>query len=491
MSPDPLTSPATLRQPADPSPSQPGSGAHQAAPRGVSLKRQLLLWLLLPQLVLFWVGGALAYRVALSYAEKAIDQSLTQSVRSLARQVKPIGSGLLVDFPRAAQDIIEQDPQDRVSYMVSSPPGSFLLGNGKLPSPAPGQLIGTGETLLYNAEIDRKPMRVALLEVDYGDSTSPQRLRVQVAKSLAVQQRLTSELIADMLLPLLLLATALSILVYGGISRGLQPLTRLQAQLGERRKQALSDLSPIELTQAPREVHALAAAVNQLLGAVRRSLGQEKRFLNDAAHQLRTPLAGLISQTELALSETDPAALHSRLTKVLSGAQRSAHLVHQLLSLARNEVEVELQPLDLAALARDVARDWTPRALKAGVDLGYEGADHLNVAGEAMLLREALNNLIDNALNYAGPGSEVTLRVQATDNQVLLEVADNGAGLSPDDLPHVFERFWRASNQPEGCGLGLAIVAEIAQRHGGEARALAAHPRGLRVQLWLPAQRRS
>ena len=491
MSPDPLTSPATLRQPADPSPSQPGSGAHQAAPRGVSLKRQLLLWLLLPQLVLFWVGGALAYRVALSYAEKAIDQSLTQSVRSLARQVKPIGSGLLVDFPRAAQDIIEQDPQDRVSYMVSSPPGSFLLGNGKLPSPAAGQETGTGETLLYNAEIDRKPMRVALLEVDYGDSTSPQRLRVQVAKSLAVQQRLTSELIADMLLPLLLLATALSILVYGGISRGLQPLTRLQAQLGERRKQALSDLSPIELTQAPREVHALAAAVNQLLGAVRRSLGQEKRFLNDAAHQLRTPLAGLISQTELALSETDPAALHSRLTKVLSGAQRSAHLVHQLLSLARNEVEVELQPLDLAALARDVARDWTPRALKAGVDLGYEGADHLNVAGEAMLLREALNNLIDNALNYAGPGSEVTLRVQATDNQVLLEVADNGACLSSDDLPHVFERFWRASNQPEGCGLGLAIVAEIAQRHGGEARALAAHPRGLRVQLWLPAQRRS
>jgi len=108
-----------------------------------------------------------------------------------------------------------------------------------------------------------------------------------------------------------------------------------------------------------------------------------------------------------------------------------------------------------------------------------------------MLLREALNNLIDNALNYAGPGSEVTLRVQATGNQVLLEVADNGPGLSPADLLHVFERFWRASNLPQGCGLGLAIVAEIALRHGGEARVLAAKPRGLRVQLWMPAQRRS
>jgi two-component system sensor histidine kinase TctE len=456
--------------------------------QGLSLKRQLLLWLLLPQLVLFLVGGALAYRIALSYAEKAIDQSLTQSVRSLARQVKPIGSGLLIDFPRAAQDIIEQDPKDRVSYMVSSPPGSFLLGNGKLPGPAEGLQLPTHEALLYNAQVDGKPMRVALLEVDYGDAGSPQRMRVQVAKSLAVQQRLTTELIADMLAPLLLLAGVLSVLVYGGISRGLHPLTRLQAQLGDRRDQALFDVSPIEMTQAPQEVHALAGAVNHLLSAVRRSLGQEKRFLNDAAHQLRTPLAGLISQTELALAENDPQALRARLGKVLSGAQRSAHLVQQLLSLARNEVEVKLQPLDVASLAREVARDWTPRALKAGIDLGYEGADHLMLAGEAFLLQEALNNLIDNALRYAGAGSVVTLSVQTQGSQVILEVADNGPGLSAQDLPHVFERFWRASDVPGGCGLGLAIVAEIAQRHGGLAQVLAAHPQGLRVQLCLPVR---
>ncbi|MDO8320319.1 sensor histidine kinase [Rhodoferax sp.] len=454
--------------------------------QGLSLKRQLLLWLLLPQLVLFLVGGALAYRIALSYAEKAIDQSLTQSVRSLARQVKPIGSGLLIDFPRAAQDIIEQDPKDRVSYMVSSPPGSFLLGNGKLPGPAQELQLPTHEALLYNAQVDGKPMRVALIEVDYGDSASPQRMRVQVAKSLAVQQRLTTELIADMLAPLLLLGIVLSVLVYGGISRGLQPLTRLQAQLGDRHDQALFDVSPIEMTQAPQEVHALAGAVNHLLAAVRRSLGQEKRFLNDAAHQLRTPLAGLISQTELALAENDPQALRARLSKVLSGAQRSAHLVHQLLSLARNEVEVKLQPLDVAALAREVARDWTPRALKAGIDLGYEGADHLVLVGEAILLREALNNLIDNALTYAGCGSEVTVSVQTQGQQVLLEVADNGPGLSKQDLPHAFERFWRASDVPGGCGLGLAIVAEIAQRHGGLAKVVAAQVQGLRVQLWLP-----
>ena len=156
---------------------------------GFSLRRQLLLWLLLPQLVLWLTGGALAYRLAMAYAEKAIDQSLTQSVRALSRQVKPLGSGLLVDFPRAAQDIIEQDPQDRVTYMVSSPPGGFLLGNGKLPGPPENTLITYNEPLLYNVVLESKSMRVASVDVAFGDGPEPQRMRVQVAKSLVAQQR--------------------------------------------------------------------------------------------------------------------------------------------------------------------------------------------------------------------------------------------------------------------------------------------------------------
>jgi two-component system sensor histidine kinase TctE len=458
---------------------------------GLSLKRQLLLWLMLPQLVLWLVGGALTYRVALSYAEKGIDQSLTQSVRSLARQVKPIGSGLLIDFPKAAQDILEQDPKDRVSYMVSSPPGRFLLGNSTLPNPV-GLAPPTGSPVLYNATIDQKPMRVALLEVDYGDAGAPQRLRVQVAQSLEVQKRITTELIADILAPLIVLGAILGVLVYGGVSRGLIPLKRLQAQLGDRREHSLSALSPIEMTQAPQEVHALAGAVNQLLSAIRRSLGQEKRFLSDAAHQLRTPLAGLISQTELALAETDPQALRARLTKVLAGAQRSAHLVHQLLSLARNEADVKLQLLDVAALARDLAREWTPRALAAGIDLGFEGDDSLMIHGEKLLLREALSNLIDNAILYSSQGSVVTLRCTHANGHALVEVEDNGPGLTEAQLGHVFDRFWRASELPGGCGLGLAIVAEISHRHHGNTRAHGVQPHGLRVALQFPlAQRRA
>jgi two-component system, OmpR family, sensor histidine kinase TctE len=454
--------------------------------RGLSLRRQLLLWLLLPQLVLWLTGGVLAWRVALSYANKGIDQSLTQSVRALARQVKPIGSGLLVDFPRAAQDILEQDPTDRLGYMVSSPPGSFVLGNGQLPPPPPQLAIQAGEPLIYEAPLNGKQVRVAVLEVNYGDDDAPQRLRVQVAKSLAVQQRVARELVADMLLPLLALSVLLGMLVYGGITRGLRPLKRLEALLGDRTTRTLSTLPPIEMKDAPQEVHSLAAAVNHLLNAVKRSLSQEKRFLNDAAHQLRTPLAGLVSQSELALNETDITLLRARLVKVHAGAIRSAHLVHQLLSLARTEADVALQPLDLALLAREVAREWTPRAIAAGIDIGYEGEDNLMVAGEKLLLRESLGNLIENALHYAGHGAAITVRVRRERDTCVLEVEDNGVGLSEDQHAHVFERFWRASDLPGGCGLGLAIVAEIARRHGGVASVHAVVPQGLLVRVGLP-----
>ena len=447
----------------------------------LSLRRQLLLWLLLPQLVLWAGGGLLAYRIALSYAEKAIDQSLTQSVRALARQVKPIGSGLLIDFPRAAQDVLEQDPKDRISYMVSSPPGQFLLGNQTLPQPEEG-MVGTEGPLLYAAEIDGKPLRIVALDVNYGEVNAPQTLRVQVGKSLAVQQRIARELIADMLAPLLAAGVLLSLAVYGGIQRGLAPLTRLTAQLENR---SVNALSPIGMTQAPNEVHALVQAINGLLDEVARNVNQEKRFINDAAHQLRTPLAGLISQVELAQRENSDPVLGARLTKVRTGAERSAHLVHQLLTLARTETTARREPLDLAALAREVAREWTPRAVAAGVDLGFEGEEHRMVQGDALQLREAMANLIDNALRYTPRGSAVTLKVEADGERTRLLVEDNGPGLSEADMAHVFQRFWRASELPGGCGLGLAIVQEIARRHGGEATAENMQPHGLRVVLRL------
>lgn len=338
------------------------------------------------------------------------------------------------------------------------------------------------EPVLYNETLEGKTVRVASMDLAFGEEPYGQRMRVQLAKGLSVQESIARELIRDVLFPLLLMVAVLSVLVYAGIQRGLAPLKRLEAQLANRNP---ASLSPIEMTQAPAEVHSLATTLNELLTTLRRSLSQEKRFLNDAAHQLRTPLAGLISQTELALAEDDPQAVRSRLLKVHMGAQRSAHLVHQLLSLARTEAEGTLTALDAAALAREVAREWTPRALAAGIDLGYDGADTLMAQADKLLLREALNNLIDNALRYAGRGATVTVRATMQGAWPVLEVEDNGPGLSASDLPHVFERFWRASELPGGCGLGMAIVGEIAHRHGGEASVEQVQPNGLRVRIQL------
>jgi two-component system, OmpR family, sensor histidine kinase TctE len=451
--------------------------------RVLSLRRKLLLWLLLPQLILWVAVATLAYRIALNYALKGIDQSLTQSVRSLARQVKPAGSGLYIDFPRAAQAIMEEDPGDPVSYMVSSPPGSFVLGNvGRDPLPAPPAAGVKGEPMLYDAPYGGKPFRHAALEVDYGDADAPQRMRVQVAKSLAVRERIARELVYDMLVPLVLLGAVLGFLVNAGVRRGLMPLHKLQSEVAEK---SVETLHPIEMTQAPREVHALADAVNRLLAAVRRSMQQEKRFLNDAAHQLRTPLAGLKGQLELALAETDPDALKSRLVKVNAAVERSSHLVHQLLSLARSEGEVPVEELDVAQLARELAREWTPRMLAQDIDFGYEGDEKLLLRGNALLIREALNNLIDNASRYAGRGATITLRARAEGTLAVLEVEDNGPGISEAERLQVFQRFVRASDVPGGVGLGLAIVREIAQRHGGDAQIRRVEPRGLLARIEL------
>ncbi len=450
----------------------------------LSLRRQLLIWLLLPQLVLWLVGGALAYRIALNYAEKALDQSLLQSVKSLARQIKPIGSGLLVDFPRAAQAIIEEDPDDRVSYMVSSPPGKFLIGNQTFNEPP--VVLNPGVPAVYRLDAQGKTMRAVALDLAYGDGQEAQLLRVQLAKSYVARDRIARELIADLLAPLLALGVVFSLLVYAGIKRGMKPLTRLEAQLQNR---SFNDLTPLELTTAPKEVHALVAAINRLLGAVRRNVVQEKRFINDAAHQLRTPLAGLINQTDLALQENELALIKARLQKVHAGAQRSAHLVNQLLALARSAgSEVAMQHIDLAQLAQDVAREHSPKAIALNVDLGYEGDPHVWVEGSELLLREAISNLIENALRY-GCGAlnpTVTVGVTALSEVAQLSVEDNGQGLDEHQREQAFERFWRGSDMPGGCGLGLSIVQGIAHRHDGHALLSPITPQGLRVSLLLP-----
>jgi two-component system sensor histidine kinase TctE len=297
-------------------------------------------------------------------------------------------------------------------------------------------------------------------------------------------------------LPLSALIALMTMIVWAGVRAGLAPLARLRRLVEGR---APNDLAPIELAAAPAEVRALAQAINDLLGAVQQSVAAQRRFISDAAHQLRTPLAGLKSQTELALKEAADPAQHARLQRVHESATRSAHLVNQLLAMARAEPESAARQvrsrLDLTRLARQVTAELVPRALQCGMDLGYgiagDGDDGdeapVEVFGIELLLREALANVIDNALRYAGRGAIVTVQAGRDGDQAWVEVSDNGPGLAPELHETALERFFRATHEGSGCGLGLAIVKEIAERHGGRVTLRAAAPHGLIVRIGLPA----
>jgi two-component system sensor histidine kinase TctE len=471
---------------------------------GVSLARQLLLWLLVPQLVVWLAGGMASYRLASGYVDQAIDESLLQASKALARQLKPIGSGLLIDFPKAAQDILEADPSDRLLYTVSSPPGQFILGNQSLPTPEGLEALPLGQAHFYNAHFPgpnpstapSQALRIVAVRLALGVMTVPSDpppvMLVQVARSSANREELARRILVDMLLPMSGLVVLLTLLVWAGIRAGLAPLHRLRLQVEGR---APTDLAPLQLASAPRELWSLASALNTLLAAVQSNVNTQKRFIGDAAHQLRTPLAGLKSQTEIALqSVTDP-ALQARLQRVHESATRSAHLVNQLLTLARAEPESlmaqDRRRFDLHHMARQLTAEWVPRALRAKVDLGMDeeaeaSAVPVWVEGNELLIREAVTNLIDNALQYAGAGAQVTVQVLPQGAMALLTVTDSGPGIAEADRERVMERFVRGTETGNGCGLGLAIVREIIERHRGSVSLGSVSPQGLQVTLALP-----
>lgn len=461
-------------------------------PGSRSLHRHLLLWLLLPQLVLWAAAAFVTYNIAARYANRAIDASLLQATRSLARQVKPIGNGLFIDFPRAAQDIIEADPDDRVYYMVSTPPGQFILGSRKLPQPQVPQPPRLDEPYFHDGMLDGVPIRLAALYVAYGEGTPRQLMLVQIARSRASRDELARSILVDTVLPLSVLIVLMTMIVWAGIRAGLAPLARLRALVEDR---APNDLAPLRLDAAPQELRSLAQALNALLAAVHESVAAQRRFISDAAHQLRTPLAGLKSQTEIALRDNQDPALQARLTLVHESAVRSAHLVNQLLTLARAEpeaiVESELQRIDLRALASEVTASLVPRARQSRIDLGLDDAGCPSsappmVRGHALLLREAIVNVVDNALRYAGANTQITVGVAVEGREAVLSVADNGPGIPPDQREAVFRRFFRGTHTGSGCGLGLAIVKEIVERHAGRVTLHGTQPQGLTVRIALP-----
>jgi two-component system sensor histidine kinase TctE len=224
--------------------------------------------------------------------------------------------------------------------------------------------------------------------------------------------------------------------------------------------------------QAPQEVQPLIHAMNELFERLSDALSAQQRFIADAAHQLRTPVAGIKTQTELALRMRDPAERQLALQQLHTATVNLSRLIHQLLALARSEPGAQsahaLERIDLTREMREATSEWVPKALQRNIDLGFEEPEQpVWVRGNAFLLRELLGNLLDNAIRYSPADGRVTVRMLREANDAVLRVEDNGPGIPSDQRGRVFERFYRVlDSTTDGCGLGLAIVREIARGHG-------------------------
>jgi two-component system sensor histidine kinase TctE len=446
-----------------------------------SLFGEILDWMLAPLLLLWPMSIAITYLVAKSIANQPFDHALEDNVTVLAQQVKEVDGKVLARLPGSARDILRADDVDSVYFQVTGPRGEVVDGDRDLPLPPPEDAERSGRVHFRNESLHGTPVRVAyawvnlqpMLDTHAGPSQGgePRLALVQVAETLEKRAQLANEIIKGVILPQFIILPVILALVWFALSRGLSPLAQLQERI---RARPPDDLSPIDSRQVPEEISPLVGSLNDMLARLAHTIDAQKRFIADAAHQMKTPLAGMRMQSELALRQVDPEEIHRSLEQLAKSSESATRLVNQLLALARAENQphagLALDPLDLSLLARAVVQDWVPASFAHEIDLGYEDPDGpLEILGDGMMLRELLSNLIDNALRYTPAGGSVTVRVRSDAGQALLEVEDTGPGIAPGERPRVFERFYRIlGSSASGSGLGLAIVREIARQHGAE-----------------------
>jgi two-component system, OmpR family, sensor histidine kinase TctE len=425
---------------------------------GGALKHRLLLLLLGPLLALLVAGLLWDYKTAIEPSNEAYDHALADNAMAIAARLMVHDDRVEVDLPAPAEAVLVADQVDRVLYSVWGPKGEHLAGNVRL-EPQPD---GYENPHFADDQFGNRKVR----SVTYRAPTTAGVVTVTVAETTGKRDHTAASIVAAMVAPNILLVIATLLIVYAGVRVALKPLDRLGEDIARR---SPHDLRPLPDRDVPQEARPLVSAINGLIGDLRASAAAQQSFLANAAHQLRTPLAGLQTQLDL-VAEDVPAALRPRIAQTRDATQRLGHLAHQLLSLARSGTEAnivhEWQTLNLGSLLEEVAPEFLDAAIAKGIDLGFE-AHSARVNGSRWLLRELVANLLDNAIRYTPSGGRVTAR-SGTDatGRPWLEVEDNGPGIPEPERERVFERFYRASGTADaGAGLGLAIVREVADRH--------------------------
>jgi len=455
----------------------------KASPNPVSIRRQLLLFLISAAVLMVSGAAAVTYFVALRSANNAYDRSLLDPAFDIADNVRLDKSGAHIDLPQKALEALIYDQVDKVIFQVRSRDDNIVDGVTDLPPPPDFE---PGQHMFFDAIYHGETIRVAALRSDAG-------FVVQIGETLHKRNRLVGEILASAVVPTVLVALGSIALAWFGVTRGLRPFERLRLELLSR---SPTNLRSLEETGTPLEIAPVVSAFNGLLGHLRDANAMQQRFLANAAHQLRTPLAGLQMHLELLFRRELPAEVRSELERMHSATVRASRLATQLLALAKAESAPdqsrEHEIIDLRTVAGAAARDWAPRAFTQEIDLGFS-LEHAVILGDALLLPELVDNLIDNALRYTPVGGRVTVTTGCDGDVPYLSVVDTGPGIPKAERSNVLERFYRIAGTPGGgSGLGLAIVREVVERHGAQLTIDACNEYGgTRVHVTFPRNIRS
>ncbi|SEJ95098.1 Signal transduction histidine kinase [Paraburkholderia diazotrophica] len=458
------------------------AGSIMPYPAANSLRRQLLRRLAAPLSLLALMSGLIAYWLAWQYTQHVVDRSLADLATAISKQIQIAGPEAPITVPPLAQAMFS-DPVEQLVYRISTGDAE-IAGDPKLP------LQGTNVRRMHYAYVfetqhEGTAVRVAQVRVDQPTGNP---VVIEVGQPVRHRFRIAAEFLIAIMMPLLLLLLAGWVIVWRVVNQQLNPLTDLADSLN---RQTHTSLEPVDETFVPLEIRPLTGALNGLLDRLKSALDAQRKFIADAAHQLRTPLTAIKLHAEQAAVARDPQQTLAAVRELRAAADRAVRLSNQLLSLARaepGEQAARFVNLDVASLAFDTGAEWVPRALAVHVDLGFQrlddpSNDHPLVArGNPVLLREVIANLLDNALKYVPPsrldGARITMTVSQTvvDGVAMAEVTveDNGPGVPPKQQPDLFKRFFRGDGQGQsdgsvdgGAGLGLAIVHDIMVLHRG------------------------
>jgi len=432
-----------------------------------SLRARLLLAVSLATLLVWAAAGIASYYKALHESDELMDGQLAQSAKLLLAQViHEMAEGEPQHVITEALGNDSSHPYEQhLEFLVLNRAGRMLLRSTHAPQSAPFESTGFSDI-----QHDGQPWRQLSLHSPDG------RYQVQIVHPIQDRERVGLEVATQVAIPILLALPLLALLVYFSVRRSLRPLEELASAVAARSPDNLNVLAE---PQTLREAQPLVAALNRLLTRLAATLDNERRFTADAAHELRTPLAAVKIQAQVALASTDAADHQHALRQVLAGADRATRLVEQLLRLARLDPLARLpqaQTLDLAQLAASIASDMQAQASARQQQLSVHAPSAaIQVQGDADLLGVALRNLVENALRYTPPGGEIEIRIETSDQHPRLAVCDNGPGVNAEEAPRLLERFYRGqastnpqSNAADGSGLGLAIVQRIAELHGAQ-----------------------